>query len=97
MDPVFGVDAENVGVGCGFGAEKVGWRGDAVVEEFVVDEAEFFGGEDVGAEVEVVTFVVDEFEGEHGGSLSGMYHTARLPLVHHWTKLMCGTEIDITL
>jgi hypothetical protein len=32
-----------------------------------VDEAEFFGGEDVGAEVEVVAFVVDESEGEHGG------------------------------
>ena len=37
LDPVFGVDAENVGVRCGFGAERVVWGGDAVVEELVVD------------------------------------------------------------
>jgi hypothetical protein len=30
-----------------------------------VNQAEFFGGKDVGAEVEVVEFVVDEFEGKH--------------------------------
>jgi hypothetical protein len=31
-----------------------------------VDETEFFGGEDMGAEIEVVAFVVGEFEGQHG-------------------------------
>jgi hypothetical protein len=30
-----------------------------------VDQAEFFGGKDVGAEIEVVALVVDEFEGKH--------------------------------
>jgi len=65
VDPVFGVDSADVGVTGGLGAEKVVEFGDAVVEEFVVDEAEFFGGEYVSAEVEIVAFVVDEFEGEH--------------------------------
>ena len=66
MDPVFGVDSADVGVASGFRAEKVAGFGDGVVEEFVVDQAEFFGGKDVGAEIEVVAFVVDEFEGQHG-------------------------------
>jgi hypothetical protein len=65
LDPVFGVDSANVGVGCAFGAEKVVGFGDAVVQELVVNEAKFFGRENVGAEVEVVALVVDEFEGQH--------------------------------
>ena len=65
LDPVFGVDAEDIGVGCGFGAEEVARFSDAFVQEFVVDEAKFFGGKDVGAEIEVVALVVDEFEGQH--------------------------------
>jgi hypothetical protein len=67
VDPVFGVNATDVGIGGGFRAEKVAGFGDAVVEEFVVDQAKFFGRENVGAEIEVVAFVVDEFEGKHGG------------------------------
>jgi hypothetical protein len=43
VDPVFGVDSTDVGVGCGVGAEKIADFSDAVAEELVVDEAEFLG------------------------------------------------------
>ena len=59
------MDAADVGVGCRLRTENVVGRGNAVVEEFVVDQAEFFGGKDVSAEIEVVALVVDQFEGKH--------------------------------
>ncbi len=65
VDPVRSVDEEDVGVGGGIGAEDVFGGCNGVAEKFVGDEAEFLRGEDVGAEVEVVAFVVEEFEGEH--------------------------------
>ena len=66
VDPVGRMDAQDVGVGGGFRAEKVFNVGDGVVEEFVVNEAEFLRRKDVGAEMQVVVFVIDEFERKHG-------------------------------
>ena len=74
LDPVRGVDTKDVGVGGRFGAEEVVDLSNAVVEEFVVNKAEFLRREDVGAEVEIVPFVVDEFEGEHGSEPKLTYH-----------------------
>jgi hypothetical protein len=68
VDPFGGVDAEDVGVGGGFGAKEIVGEGDAFAGEVIGDEAVFLRGEDVSAEVEVVVFVVDEFKGEHEGT-----------------------------
>jgi len=66
LDPVRGVHPKDVCVGSRFGAEEVVELGNAVVEEFIVNETEFLRRENMGAEVEVVAFMIDELEGEHG-------------------------------
>src|SRR5271165_2726535 len=65
MDPVGGVHAEDVRVAGRVGAEEIFFRGDSFGHESFGDETEFLRGEDVRAEVQVVAFVIDEFEGKH--------------------------------
>ena len=65
INPIGGVDAEDIFVCCRFGPEKVRLGGDMVGQEFFCDQAEFLRGEDVRAEVQVVALVIDEFEWQH--------------------------------
>jgi len=66
------VNAEKVLVGGAVGLNDVVRRGDFFAEEKFVEEAEFLRWENVCAEVEIVAWVVDEFEWEHGMD-SGRY------------------------
>lgn len=61
------VDAENVVIGGGSRRDDVGGGGNAFGEERIADEAVFLRREDVGAEVQVVTVVIDERRRGHGG------------------------------
>jgi hypothetical protein len=60
------VNAEKVLVGGAIGFHDVVRRGDFFAEEEFVEQAEFLRWENVCAEIEIVAWVVDEFEWEHG-------------------------------
>jgi len=65
VDPVGGVDAEDIVVCGGFGREEVVGLRDAVVEQRFVNQAVFLRGEDVFAQMEIVVGMIDDFEGSH--------------------------------
>ena len=66
-DPFLRMDAEEVLVGGACRLHDVIGRGDLFAEQKFIEQAEFLRGENVGAEIEVVTGMVDDFEGEHFG------------------------------
>jgi hypothetical protein len=60
------MDEENIGVPRGLGNEKIGNVGEALGKKRVVDETIFLRRKDMRAEIQVVTVVVNKFEGQHG-------------------------------
>ena len=75
-----GVDAEDVFVGGGSGGDDVRGRSDFLGDEGVADEAIFLRGKNVGAEVEVVAVVVDEWGRQSHDSSSGFMKALRISL-----------------
>ncbi len=67
-DPVFGVNTQNIRVGGWLGAEEIGVGSDAILHQLVGDEAVLLGRKHVGAEVQIITLVVDKLEGKHVAS-----------------------------
>jgi hypothetical protein len=62
-----GVDAQDVLVSCAIRAQEILFPGDAFGEQRLGNQSKFLRGKNMRAKVEVVAFMVDEFEGKHIG------------------------------
>ena len=66
VDPFASVHAQDVFIGGGFGSENVGGFRDALGQHEIANHSEFLRWKDVLAQTQIVTFVVDELERQHG-------------------------------
>jgi hypothetical protein len=60
------MDAEDILIAGWFGVQEIGFFGEALDEEAVVNQPELLRGENVIANIQVVAGMPDKFEGKHG-------------------------------
>jgi hypothetical protein len=60
------VDAQDVFIVRGIGAQKILLGRDAFAEKHFVDEPEFLRGKNVRAEIQIIAFMVNQSERQHG-------------------------------
>ena len=66
IHPFAGVHAQDVFIRGRFGSENVGGLRDVLGEHKIAHHSEFLRLEDVLAQTQIVTFVIDELERQHG-------------------------------
>jgi hypothetical protein len=71
MYPAGVVNTQDIVIGGGLWLDEIGRLGEALGDQAIVNETVLTGGEDVIAEIEIVTRVVNELEPEHASRLGG--------------------------